>query len=159
MIHYHEIATWFIEFHQPSHKKHEKSKWISILQQSVRANLLYIPLQKYKPSNSKEQKVNPSSLSRIYFLFFQFWWLVFLEPSGVQERNVPHFKGLIDADWKSSSSRAWRQYYYPPRPLEKGHFTPKMAKGVIFILLTVWHTRVFNKSGPDSLQVAENLQF
>ena len=50
-----------------------------------------------------------------------------LEPLGVQGRNLPHFKGLINAYWKSPSSRVWRQYYYLPRPLEKGHFTPKMA--------------------------------
>ena len=70
---------------------------------------------------------------RIRFFFFQLWRLITLEPLKVQGRNLPHFKGLIDADWKCSSSRVWRQYYYLPHPLEKGHFTLKMAKGGIFI--------------------------
>ena len=29
------------------------------------------------------------------------WRLVFLEPPGVREPNVPHFKGLIISDWNS----------------------------------------------------------
>ena len=77
---------------------------------------------------------NKSLLRRIRFFFFQLWRLVTLEPLGVQGRNLPRFKGLIDANWKSSSSRVWQQYYYLSRPLEKGHFTPKMAKGITFIL-------------------------
>ena len=76
-----------------------------------------------------------SNIAVTHFSFFQLWRLVVLEPPGVQEHNIPHFKGLINADWKSLSSRAWRKYYYPLHPLEKGHFTPKTAKGVIFIFL------------------------
>ena len=60
--------------------------------------------------------------------YFQLWRLAILEPVGVQIRNVPHFKGLIVLYLDLRSSRAW-QYIYPlPRPLEKGHFTPKTAK-------------------------------
>ena len=71
------------------------------------------------------------------YLHFDFWFDTPLEQCalGVQGCNLPHFKGLIDADWKSSSPRVWRHYYYLPCPLEKGHFTPKMAKGVTFIFL------------------------
>ena len=39
-----------------------------------------------------------SLLRRIYKKFFQLWQLVFLEPLGVPECNVPHFKGLISAN-------------------------------------------------------------
>ena len=74
-----------------------------------------------------------SLLRRIRFFFFQLWRLVSLQPLEVQGRNLPHFKGLINANWKSSSLRVWRQYYYLPRRLEKGHFTPKMAKSITFI--------------------------
>ena len=35
---------------------------------------------------------------QIYFSFFQIWQLVILEPLGVQERNVPYFKGLVSAN-------------------------------------------------------------
>ena len=62
------------------------------------------------------------------FFFFQLWRFVKDEPLGVQGRNVSHFKGLIDSDWKSLSSRVVREYYYLPRLLEKGHFTPYTAK-------------------------------
>ena len=87
-----------------------------------------------------------SLLRRIRFFFFQLWRLVSWELLGVQGRNLPHFKGLIDANWKSSSSRMWWQYYYLPRPLEKGHFTPKMAKGVIFIFLNCicWYYKLMS---------------
>ena len=39
--------------------------------------------QKYKPSKLEEKKIK----------------LVFLEPLGVREPNVPHFKGLIVSDF------------------------------------------------------------
>ena len=73
-------------------------------------------------------------LKRTFFSFFQLWWLAILEPVGVQRHNVPHFKGLIVLYLDSRSSRAWQHFYLPPRPLEKGHFTPKMAK-VAYIFL------------------------
>ena len=57
----------------------------------------------------------------------------YLEPPGVQECNIPHFKGLMieraQAQGRDGNITIW------PRPFEKGHFTPKMAKGVIFIFL------------------------
>ena len=43
---------------------------------------------------------------------------------GVQRHNVHHFKGLIVLNLDSRSSRAWQHFYLPPRPFEKGHFTP-----------------------------------
>ena len=36
--------------------------------------------------------------SQIFIFFFQLWQLVFLEPLGVREHNVPHFKGLLISD-------------------------------------------------------------
>ena len=60
--------------------------------------------------------------------YFQLWHLAILEPVGVQIRNVPHFKGLIVLYLDLRISRAWQYIYPPPRPLEKGHFTPKTAK-------------------------------
>ena len=37
------------------------------------------------------------STKTAFFSIVQLWRLVFLEPLGVQRRNVPHFKGLINA--------------------------------------------------------------
>ena len=38
--------------------------------------------------------------------------------------TVPHFKDLISDKIGVNSSRAWQHFYLPPRPFEKGHFTP-----------------------------------
>ena len=54
----------------------------------------------------------------IYFLFFQLWQLVFLEPPGLQECNVPHFKGLISANSNLKSSKAWQHFYLLLKPHE-----------------------------------------
>ena len=43
-----------------------------------------------------EKNVRFSTKSDV-FSIIQLWRLVFLEPVGVQRRNVPHFKGLINA--------------------------------------------------------------
>ena len=47
--------------------------------------------------------------------------------SGSHRRYVPHFKGLIELYLDLRSSRAWHYFYLPPRPKEKGHFTPKTS--------------------------------
>ena len=47
-----------------------------------------------------------------------------LEPVWVQRNNVPHFKGLIILYWNLDRPQAWQNFYYWPRPLEKGYFTP-----------------------------------
>ena len=73
-------------------------------------------------------------LRRIYVLLFQLWRLVFLEPPGVLRHIIPHFKGLISADWNLKSSRAWQHFYLLPCPFEKGRFRGKMAKRPRMIL-------------------------
>ena len=65
-------------------------------------------------------------------MHFQLWRLAIFKPVGVQRHNVPHFKGLIILHLDFWSSRAWQYFYYLPRPLEKGHFTPKNGYCVVF---------------------------
>ena len=64
-------------------------------------------------------------LDGLFLSFFELWRLAIFEPVGVQRHNVPHFKGLIVLYLDSRSSRAWQHFYLPPRPLEKGLFSPK----------------------------------
>ena len=79
-------------------------------------------------TKSRFRKIKVKGIRRIYVLFFQLWRLVFLEPPGVLRHIVPHFKGLISADWNLKSSRAWQHFYLLPRPFEKGHFRGKKGK-------------------------------
>ena len=68
-----------------------------------------------------------------FFSIVQLWRLVYLEPGGVQRHTVPHFKGLINANWKYSSSRSWQYSFLALGPLEKSHFTPIKGKGYVII--------------------------
>ena len=47
----------------------------------------------------KNEKTFVLELKRTFFFsIVQLWQLVFLEPLGVRESNVPHFKGIISAN-------------------------------------------------------------
>ena len=101
----------------------------------------------------KSVLVRASLLRRTFFSFFQLWRLAILVPVGVQRHNVPHFKGLIELYLDLRSSRAWHHFYLPPRPKEKGHFTPKTSYCPIWFapycmlsfeshLTIIWHRQI-----------------
>ena len=69
--------------------------------------------------------VRTSLLRRTFFSNLQLWRLAILEPLGVKLTSVAHLKALIIIYWNFDRLDAWQNFYYGPRPLEKGHFTPK----------------------------------
>ena len=44
-----------------------------------------------------------------------------MDPLGVQLTAVAHLKALIALYWNLDRPEAWQNFYYGPRPLEKGH--------------------------------------
>ena len=72
-----------------------------------------------------EKNARFSTKTDVFFSIVQIWRLVFLEPMGVQRLTVPHLKGLIKLYLEPLRWRAWRYFFFAPRPLEKSHFTPK----------------------------------
>ena len=72
-----------------------------------------------------------SLLRRIYFLFFQLWRLVFLEPPRVRERNVPHLKGLISDKLEPTAQGRNSTFTFLHALLKKAilhHKTPKSPR-------------------------------
>ena len=104
--------------------------------------------QNGQPSKLEEQKkvrLSKESILRQNFRsYFKLWRPASLEPLGVQRHNVPHFKGLIVLYLDSRSSRAWQQFYLPPRPFEKGHFREK--KGKSYVDFCPWLYMIFSEA-------------
>merc|ERR1712015_8829 len=75
-----------------------------------------------------------------FFLFFQLWWLIFLEPTGVPKRNAPHFKGLISDKYSRDKNPA-----YPPNFL-------------IYILVCTAQTNKSMKTSDIPLKIPIKLQ-
>ena len=102
----------------------------------------------------KSVLVRTSLLKRILFTYFQLWWLVFLEPPGVQRHVVPHFNGLISADWNLKSSRVWQHFYILSNLLKKAILEGKRAKLPRMILSSCSY-----KSKQSSIMNVECCQF
>ena len=98
----------------------------------------------------RSKKIFVLIVNRTFFSIVQLWRLVFLEPVGVQRHTVPHFKGLINVDWKSSSSRSWQYFFLALRPLEKSHFTPIKGQGCDIRFPSLYIYRNQFKSGKKS---------
>ena len=85
-------------------------------------------LQNGQPSKLEERK--------ILFTHFQLWRLAILEPLGVKTTSVAHLKALIILYRNLYRPVAWQNSYYGPRPLEKGHFTPKNGKRAVWFAVS-----------------------
>ena len=68
--------------------------------------------------------------------------------TGSSETYCTQFKGLFILQQNFDRTKVWQHFYLLPHPCEKGHFTPKMAKGITFIF--------FNCTCP---RIAKNINF
>ena len=64
-------------------------------------------------------------IHEVSFQTSKFYGKAILEPMGVKLTSVAHLKGLIILYWNLVRPEGWQNFYYGPRPLEKGHFAPK----------------------------------
>ena len=75
----------------------------------------------------------------MFFSIVQIWWLVFLEPLGVQRRHVPHFEALNRAkvDLEAQGRDSTFTICHPL--LKKAILDWKTAIVPIFFCLSVWY--------------------
>ena len=118
----------------------------------------FTELQMYRVLN--ELDIGKEVLRRIYFLFFQLWRLVFLEPSGVQRHYVPHFKALIYGNMELQAQGRDNTFTFCHAQFKKDILLHKMATVWFVLLLTVCTVGTVNdfpvQIAPDQIAPGQN---